>query len=277
MLTTSNTQALLVDDVAALVVLPTLALTAAGDPRVASTVYTSSHTLRVPRVTGDPSAAWVAEGEEIPTSDAVLDELDVTPSKLAGLSIITSELANDSSPAAASQIGAGLSRDLARKLDAAFFGALPSPAPAGLGALSGVQSVVAAGAFGSTDSFSKAVSLAEGVGATTTAFIVGPSTALSLATLKETNGSLKPLLGGDGTAATQRLIGGIPVIVSAAVPPNVAWAVDSSRILTVIRQGATVVADSSQYFSSDRVAIRATLRAAFGFVHPQSVVKITIA
>lgn len=39
-------------------------------------------------------------------------------------------------------VGAGLARDIARKVDDAFFGAMASPAPAGLGALSGVQTYV---------------------------------------------------------------------------------------------------------------------------------------
>jgi hypothetical protein len=31
------------------------------------------------------------------------------------------------------------------------------------------------------------------------------------------------------------------------------------------------------FFTSDRVAVKATMRAGFGFVHPQSVVKVTTA
>jgi hypothetical protein len=45
----------------------------------------------------------VAEGAEITPSDPKLPELTVTPAKVAGLTIISRELADDSSPAAASQ------------------------------------------------------------------------------------------------------------------------------------------------------------------------------
>src|SRR6478735_1901202 len=89
------------------------------------------HALRVPMVTDDPHAAWTVEGEEITPSDAALGEVADDFHKLAGLSIITSELARDTSPAALQLVGEGLARDIARKLDAAFFGDEPAPAPTG--------------------------------------------------------------------------------------------------------------------------------------------------
>src|SRR6478609_8128900 len=66
-----------------------------------TTVQTSSHVYRIPIVSADPSASFVAEAAEIPTSDAAVTELDCTPSKLAALSIISRELADDSAPSAA--------------------------------------------------------------------------------------------------------------------------------------------------------------------------------
>ena len=43
----------------------------------------------------------------------------------------------------------------------------------------------------------------------------------------------------------------------------------------VIRQDASVVTDSSVFFTSDRVAIRATLRVSFGFPYPLAITKVT--
>lgn len=63
--------------------------------------------------------------------------------------------------------------------------------------------------------------------------------------------------------------------VSASVAANTLWALDSSRVWLVLREDTTVEADRSVYFTSDRVAVKATMRAAFGFVHPQAVVKVT--
>lgn len=95
-----------------------------------------THQYRVPIIAADPTAEWTAEGEEIDPSNASLSE-DVSPFyKLAGLTIISRELAEDSSPAAAEMIGQGLARDIARKLDTTFFGkrgdTSPAIAPRGL-------------------------------------------------------------------------------------------------------------------------------------------------
>jgi hypothetical protein len=84
------------EDVDALLIVPALAASVAGE--VSRVVRTSSQTFRVPRVTADPSASWVGEGAEIPLSNPTLDEVDVTPSKVAGLTVITNELAGTPRP-----------------------------------------------------------------------------------------------------------------------------------------------------------------------------------
>lgn len=115
----------------------------------------------------------------------------------------------------------GLARDIARKVDSAFFGAEAAPAPSGLGALSGIQTVVDAGAFAALDAFAEA----ETVGSTVTSFVTSPATALALALakVKQATGSNAPLLWQDATSATSRQILGVPLYVSAAVAANAAW------------------------------------------------------
>ncbi len=72
--------------------------------------------VRLPAVTADSTAAGVAEGAEIPISDLTTAEVDVVTRKVAGLSVVTSELAEDSSPEATAEVGRGLARDIARKV-----------------------------------------------------------------------------------------------------------------------------------------------------------------
>jgi HK97 family phage major capsid protein len=84
-------------------------------------------------------------------------------------------------------------------------------------------------------------------------------------------------LGTDAISATGRMILGVPLFVSQYVAANTPWAVDSSRVWLVVRDDATVEADRSVFFTSDRVAVKATMRAGFGLVHPQSVVKVATA
>ncbi len=273
--TTPTVNGLLPDQHGALVVQP--AIDASIFARIATTVTTSSTEYRIPIVSADPTAAWVAEGAEITPSDPTLQELVVAPSKVAGLTIISRELADDSDPAAAQVVGDGLARDIARRIDQAAFAGLAAPAPAGLSTLSGTQAYVNAGAFSNLDFAAQAISKAETVGATVTAFVTSPATALALATIKTATGSNQPVLGADATSATSRQIIGVPMYVSQYVAANTLWAIDQSRVWLVVRDDTKVEADRSVYFTSDRVAVKATMRAGFGFVHPQAVVKVSTA
>ncbi len=273
--TTGGAGGLLPDDHADLVVQP--AIRASVFAQIATVVTTPSTSYRIPIVSADPVASWVAEGAEITPSDPTLQELTVTPAKVAGLTIVSRELADDTDPAAAEVVGQGLARDIARRIDQAMFAGLASPAPAGLATLSGTQTYANAGAFGNLDFAAEAISKAETVGATVTGFIAGPATALALAKVKEQTGSNKPVLGTDATSATSRTILGVPLYVSEFVAANTLWAVDRSRVWLVVRDDATVESDRSVFFTSDRVAVKATMRAGPGFVHPASVVKVSIA
>src|SRR5690625_3178707 len=128
--TSDANKAFLPETIGQLVVQPVMNGSVAA--QVSTIVNISSHEYRVPLVTGDPSAAWVEEAGTISPSDSSFDELTVTPSKVAGLSVISRELAEDSSPAAQQIVGDGLARDIARKIDAAFFAASPTHGPSGL-------------------------------------------------------------------------------------------------------------------------------------------------
>ena len=52
---------------------------------------------------------------------------------------------------------------------------------------------------------------------------------------------------------------------------------DATRVWLVLRDDTTVKADRSVFFTSDRVAVKATMRIGFGLVHAASVVKVTTA
>lgn len=271
---TDANRAFLPHEVGTLIVQPVQAESLAY--QTTTVVETSGEQFRIPIVAHDPTAAWTAEGAEISTSDAELDEEVVTPAKVAGLTIITRELAEDSSPAAAEVVGQGLARDIAKRIDQAFYGDLAAPAPPGLGGLTGVQTVDAGSAWANVDPFAEAISLAEQEGATLTAFAANPADALTLATLKEATGSNKPLLSPDPTMPTRRMVQGVPLYVSPAVSTGTVWGYDRAFVVTVQREGATLAVDSSAYFTSDRVAVRATMRVAFGFPHPASIIKVSL-
>ncbi|MGA4690704.1 phage major capsid protein [Rhodococcus sp. AB351] len=278
----TNVSGILPDTIGALITQPVTAASVAME--IATVVPTASHRYRVPIVTDDPTAAWTAEGAEISPSDATLDELIVTPSKVAGLSIISRELANDSSPHAQEIVGTGLARDIAKQIDAAFFGTNVTDdgppvvrnddQPLGLLDLTACQSVDTGGTITNTDPFAEALSKAEQVGATITAFVANPTTVLTMAKVKKATGSNEPLLGNDPTAPTKRTVLGVPLYSSPAVAAGDIWAIPRDRVQVVLREDVTLDVDASAYFSSDRIGVRATMRVGFAFPHQAAIIRL---
>lgn len=87
--------------------------------------------------------------------------------------------------------------------------------------------------------------------------------------MKEASGSGKPLLGADPSVPTRRVIFGVPLLTSPEAPVGTIWGMSAARVTTVVRRDAEVKADRSVFFTSDRVAVRATCRTGFGFPHPR--------
>jgi HK97 family phage major capsid protein len=210
-------------------------------------------------------------------TDATLDELDITPSKLAALSVISSELANDSTSEAAQAVGDSIVRDLARKVDTALFTATTTNGPGGLPGVSGVTSVSGpATDYANVDPFSDAVYSSAAANGTITSGVTNPATAKKLAKLNKETGSNEPLLGPDPTMPGRQQILGIPLVTAPGVTTtnNVIWGIPQQYAYFVVRQDAQVESDRSVFFTSDRVAVRATLRVGFGFPSPAAIVKI---
>lgn len=242
--------------------------------QVATVVQTKSASFRIPIVTADSSAAWTPEGDEITATNPGVDELDVIPKKLAALTIVSNELANDSSPEAQQVVGDSIARDIARKIDAAYFTNTTVNGPSGIESVA-YQLVSAGSAFDDLDPFAEAISKAEVVGAQITSWVAHPTTLLALSQLKKlTSGSNEPLLQPDPTLPTRRQILGIPVHWSPAVDEGAVWGISAARTYVVLRQDVELVVDESRYFERDSVGIRATMRIGFGFPHPQAVVRV---
>lgn len=240
------------------------------NPALANLVTTSSATFNIPIVDEDAAASWVVEGGEITPDDPVLSELPVTPAKVAGLTIISRELARDSSPDAQQIVADGLARSIVRQVNAAWLGNLAAPAPKGLASLATSIVVTAAGGLVNLDPFAAAVSQAESAGGTVTGWVLSPADALTVATMKTGTGSNQPL------TQTPRDILGRSVFVNASVPQGTAWGVDAATAMTVLREDLELAISGDAFFTSDRIAIRSTARIGFGFPKPTVINRITI-
>ena len=95
-----------------------------------------------------------------------------------------------------------VTRDLQLKIDAAFLGTTVTDGPSGIQSVAGATPIASDG-FINLDPFFEAQSEAEALGATLTAFIASPATALLLASLKTNDtDSNQPLLLPTTEAAT---------------------------------------------------------------------------
>lgn len=231
MVTTSQPRAFLNSAVGNLVVRPLQAQSVALRAATMVRIDEASNSFRVPVVTEDPAVAFVAEGEEIPASGAKLAE-DASPFyKLAGLTTVSSEFLNDSSPAVAEIVTKGLARSLALKLDTAFFGkrGADTKAPRGLGDIDGVNTIAAGTKITSLDPFIDAIYAASKAGGSTlNAFVANPDDGLAIAKIKEKADSNRALLQSDptkgdptteaGTITPAAAIAGVPMWITPACP-----------------------------------------------------------
>ncbi|MFI6779106.1 phage major capsid protein [Nocardia sp. NPDC050412] len=268
---TSGIGGLLPEQVHALIVRPVQRDSVAL--QTTTVLSTDSTSSKFPIVTADPAAAWVPEGGEISPSDSAHDELEVVHKKVAGLTIVSRELAEDSNPSALDIVGAGLVRSIVTKVDTAFFAVTTANGPNGIGGTTHQVVDIGSGIV-DTDPFAEALSKAENVGATISNFVTHPDTALELAKIKEMTGSNKPLLGPDPSRPGARTVLGVPLLVSPYVTDGDIWAIPQAFTFTTMRRDVTLDISTDAYFSSDRVAVKCSMRLAFGFPHPQAIVRI---
>lgn len=272
MLTSAQSNSgILPEEYGALITQPVQEAALAFQPSVAQTVTTASNEYRVPVQVEDVAAAWTAEAEEIAPSDPTLDEITVIPSKVAGLTMISRELAEDSAPSAAELVGASLARALTLQVDRGFLGNLKETNPAAPRGLDSLEDVTAVpGALDSLDSIHEGIAAAAAEGGAPTVLLVNPADLLTLALLKDQTGSNRALIEDTTTIA------GLPVVSSRHVSAGKLWLLDAQQIVTVLREDVTLAVSHDSHFTSDRVALRATLRVGFAFPRPAALVRIDL-
>lgn len=217
----------------------------------------------------DPAAAWLDELELITPTDGSTGEVIVIPSKVGGITTLSNEIADDTDPEIADAAAAGLANDIAGKIDAAFLANTTPKANNGL--LSVASQTVDTGAtVTNEDPFIDALFAAESVGAQISHWIMHPNVAKNLSKIKKAAGSNERLL---QRTADGAVIAGVPVLIDSKVDAaTTAWGVDASRIKIVLRKGTEM--KRFDVPRQDAIDVRGIARVGFGFLHPQSVVRL---
>lgn len=232
---------------------------------------TTNAALHIPRVTGDTTAKWAAEGEDLQVANPTLDEIVSTPKKVGGVIRVSRELAQDSSPAATKLVGDSLTRAIAVALDNAFFtnSGTATKAPVGLPGVTGPLAV--SGSATSLDAFTEAQVKTLGNRASINAWYMNATTYLRFAGIRQATGSNVGLL------ESQFQINGVPVYITEQLANNVVYGLDTTQTLMVVRDRAAVEVSDQAFFSTDEVAVKVTMRVDFAFPQAKAVAKLTIA
>jgi HK97 family phage major capsid protein len=252
-------------------------------------IKTERHSILLPHLLTDASAAWVAENGAISESDPTGEQVTVTPTKIAALTKFSRESATDSNPAIADIIGKNLTRSIALGVDLGFFeGTGSSNQPTGLKNTSGInaQSMGTNGAAPTNlDFLLTALSTLEAANAdmSRAVIVAHARTVNELFALKDSqNRYLMSSVTAGG--ASVRSIEGVPIYTSnqlsvtetqgsSSVASSV-YVYDASQVIVVQAHDMRLEATDAAYFSTDEIGVRCIARVGFAVPNPHAVVRI---
>ncbi|SNU00950.1 phage major capsid protein, HK97 family [Ruaniaceae bacterium KH17] len=220
---------------------------------------------RIPWVTDD-EADIVAEGGTIPEGDPTLNEVIVSTFKVAKLLKVSREQFAQNSTAQLLSTSAG--RAVTVKGNAAFI-AQPAPTAPAINPPEGVltQAPTFADAITTNlDPLADAIATIESVGGKPALILANPLSWGALRKLKTAGDENTSLLGAGTTDAAKMLLG-IPVETSPAIPAGRLLVVDPSAIAAAV--GPVQVAQSTdRYFEQDAIGLRVTWRIGWAVQRP---------
>ena len=68
----------------------------------------------------------------------------------------------------------------------------------------------------------------------------------------------------------------VPETISKAEQRATVYGISADRVMVVMRDDVRLEVSREAYFSSDRVAVKATMRVGFAYPHPAAVVKVAL-
>ena len=252
----------------------------AAGPRI----FDSASPVRIPKLGGPINPDWIGENELITERDVDFDEIQLLPSTMKSVKVITrysNELARQSVVALDAALRDRLVTDVATKLDAQFLSATGDgvTTPKGLFAYSGVQNVAVGGALTLDvllDAWGKA--LAANVNMAALKWVMTPREFVGLRKLKDGDG--RYMMQPDPTLDGVFRLFGAPVIVTARVPDGDKGAgraalVDFSQIAVARDLAPSVKILTERYADYDQQAIRVVARYDAAPLNPAAIVTLS--
>lgn len=248
-------------------------------------IFDVSGPLRLPKnkPVNAEGFTWVGENELIPEREFDFGEIQMMPSTMKSLKVITrfsNELARQSIVSIDSVIKSRLVADVAAKLDTQFFSDQGDgvTTPRGLFAYEGTQNLNVAGPI-NTDALLDAwgLALSANVNTSSLKWLTTPTDFVALRKLKDKQG--RYILNADPTAdATFRLFG-CPVVISSRIPDKTtdqatgrAALVDFSQIAVARDLAPSVKLLSERYADYDQQALRVVARYDAHPLNPEAVI-----
>lgn len=224
----------------------------------------------------DDDAVIKAEGAALDEAEPAMSEVLVYTSKVSQLVRLSRE--QFAQEGTADQLAASVARALIRRADELFFNE-PAPTPPAVAPMAGlvnIDGVVDGGEIGTNlDLLTDLVAQLQANKATPTGIIVDPLGWGALRKMKVGVDFHSTLLGSGTNDAEPRLLG-LPLSVNHALPSYSGVVVDRAAIVSAA--GPVQIATSvDQFFASDSVAVRATLRVGSNAVRPERLGVFTIA
>ncbi|WP_218220234.1 phage major capsid protein [Nesterenkonia sp. Act20] len=270
-LNTTDTPELLQEQVSSLLIQPleTASIVLAAGPRI----FDTASPLRIPKLVGSGTPAWVGESEQIPDDyTAEFDEVRLMPEGRKSVKVITrysNELARQSVVGLDAVLRSRLVNDVSSMIDDAFLnGDGLNDSVTGIFNQPGTQSAPLD--LASADTFLDALAVTTAAEVTPNRWFLNAQDFITVRKLKDQNG--RYLLESDLTRdATYRLFN-IPVTVSNKVPAGKAVLADISQVAVARDTNPQIKILDQRYAEFDQQAIRVTARFDLGLLHPEGVV-----
>jgi len=225
--------------------------------------------VRIPYV-DDVDASFVDEGTAIDQATPTLSEITVNTKKVAVITTVSNEAYR--ARGVEGLLTNSLRRSVINKADHAFLQNVADPT--GLVNTPGIHD---GGALGDNlDTLVDAIAQVETNGAAPTHIIAAPDTWAAIRKLKTGDASNQPLVNQQVAAETQRVVEGLPVIVSRHAEPGSLLILDRNEIVSSV-SNVELATTQDAYFSEDAVGIRASIRFGWGVIRGNRIAKLALA